>query len=64
MHFAYLCRLAVCRVGGQYKPGAVTVYGLNVSPMDTSHLVFNKSTLHQQSIDVYLLTPYDGILSK
>jgi len=54
----------MCRAGGLYEPGAVTVFGLNVSPTDTSHLVFNESVLHQQPIDVYLLTPYNGILSK
>ena len=54
----------VCRAGGLYKRGAVTVFGLNVSPNDTSHLVFTDSILHQQPIDVYMLTPYDGVLSK
>ena len=54
----------VCRAGGQYKHGAVTVFGLNISPSDTTHLVFNDSVLRQQPIDVYMLTPYDGILSK
>jgi len=54
----------VSRAGGQYKAGAVTVFALNISPTNTTHLVFNDPVLHQQPIDVYMLTPYDGILSK
>ena len=54
----------VYRAGGLYKRGAVTVFGLNVSPTDTTHLLFTDSPLHQQPVDVYMLSPYDGILSK
>ena len=52
------------RAGGLYKRGAVTVFGLNISPTDTAHLAFSESPLHQQPIDVYMLSPYHGILSK
>jgi len=56
--------ITVFRAGGQYKDGAVTVFGLNISPTQTTCLVFNESVLHHQPIDIYLLSPYDGLLSK
>ena len=62
--FIYNTVIVVCRTGGLYKHGAVTVFGLNISPTDTIHLVFSDTVLRQQPIDVYMLTPYDGILSK
>jgi len=55
---------AVYRASGRYKHGAVTVFGLNVSPTDTAYLDFGESPLLEQPVDVYILSPYDGILSK
>ena len=40
------------------------MFGLNISPTVTSQLVFTDTVLHQQPIDVYMLSPYDGVLSK
>ena len=59
----YIC---VYRTSGLYKNGSVTVFALNISPTDTVHLVFDKTVLHDQPIDVYMLSPhpYDGLLSK
>jgi len=54
----------VYRAGGLYKPGSVTVFGLNVSPTEAAYLDFSESPLRQQPVDVYILSPYDGILSK
>jgi heparanase 1 len=49
---------------GVFPAGAVTVFGLNISPDNASELVFDHSALQQQPIDVYMLSSDDSILSK
>jgi len=53
---------AHCTSTRLYEAGAVTVFGLNLSPNTTSELSFDGSALGNQPIDVYMLTPSDGTL--
>lgn len=62
----WICYKAFFHCRSVYKPGALTVFALNVNRNLTQMLTFT-GALAKQVIHVYLLTPgdgQDGILSK